>query len=300
MTTRVRVRLIGGNAELGRIPSSDVARLLLGIERALARAAGHVTGRTVKPTGRWESVVEAAVKLRLVGLQRGSLVAVLEVPEPAKVVDSLIDLADIEHLGELALDRAMRTASGKSKDPDVAAIFADWADELGIGYRYDAVEIRRREGTKWHVARIDEGRRAQLANVASSRLVTRGQVVGRLTEADFETGTAKLRLASGRIPVQFEPEHADDVQSALRQQARVAGSAVVDPETNQVASIRITEIRPARQLETGLTPGDYLDPRTIQEKALSQGITGPQDLRELVDEDATEAEIAAVMVDEDE
>jgi len=50
MNTVLRVRLTGDDAQLGRVAAGDVARMLLGVERAVARAAGHVIGRQVKPT----------------------------------------------------------------------------------------------------------------------------------------------------------------------------------------------------------------------------------------------------------
>jgi hypothetical protein len=40
MSTVLRVRLTGDDAPLGRVAAGDVARMLLGVERAVARAAG--------------------------------------------------------------------------------------------------------------------------------------------------------------------------------------------------------------------------------------------------------------------
>jgi len=283
------------------VPASDVARLLLGIERALARAAGHVTGRTVKPTGRWELVVQEAVRLRLVGLRRGSVVAVLDVPTSPVVSDGLLELKDIANLGEYALDRALKTANATSSgDRDVAAAFAEWASEMGVGTRYEAIEIRRRQGPKWQVVRIDEKRRERLAAISGGRSQRSDRVVGRLVEADFENSTARLRVPSGRIVVQFQPEHADTIQRALRHQASVVGTAVVDPSTNTVASIKVQEIEAGEQLETGLAPGSFWDNEDIDARALAQGIKGPQRLEDLVDTAASKEEIEAVMAAEDE
>jgi hypothetical protein len=75
----VRVRLVGGQAELGLVAASDVAKLLLGIERAVRLAASGL-GRSPTP-GRWIGLIEQVASFRLVGVERGSVVGVLELPE---------------------------------------------------------------------------------------------------------------------------------------------------------------------------------------------------------------------------
>src|SRR5258708_3641880 len=147
MSRKVRIRLTGGDAELGRVAASDVAELLLGFERAMARASGHVVGKALKKTGRWSKVVEEAVRLRLIDIESGSVVAVLEVPELPPTMGQL-GLA-VETLGELALDRTLAVAAGKKRDPDVAGALAAWADSVGIGTRHDAIElVERRRGVR--------------------------------------------------------------------------------------------------------------------------------------------------------
>jgi hypothetical protein len=76
----VRVRLVGGQAELGLVAASDVAKLLLGIERAVRLAASGILGRSPTP-GRWIGLIEQVASFRLVGVERGSVVGVLELPE---------------------------------------------------------------------------------------------------------------------------------------------------------------------------------------------------------------------------
>jgi len=73
-STVLSVRLTGDDAQLGRVAAGDVARMLLGIERAVARAAGHVIGRQVKPTGRRGRAIEETTRFRLLSIERGSIV----------------------------------------------------------------------------------------------------------------------------------------------------------------------------------------------------------------------------------
>ena len=47
--------------------------MLLGIERVVARASGHVIGRQVRPTGRWGVLIESAVRFRLIALEERSV-----------------------------------------------------------------------------------------------------------------------------------------------------------------------------------------------------------------------------------
>lgn len=100
MSTVLRVRLTGDDTQLGRVAAGDVARMLLGIERAVARAAGHVIGRQVKSTGRRGRAIEET-RFRLLSIERGSVVGVLELPEQAANADTLD--VDVPSLGPLAL-----------------------------------------------------------------------------------------------------------------------------------------------------------------------------------------------------
>lgn len=80
MAEMVRLTLEGPDAEPARIPASDVVRLLADFERAVARAAETRMRRQAR-TGRRGGAVEAATRLVFRRIDRGSLVAELEVPE---------------------------------------------------------------------------------------------------------------------------------------------------------------------------------------------------------------------------
>src|SRR6266516_5787026 len=100
----VRVRLRGPDAELGRVPAADVGRLLLGIERSAANAAASIVRRRLK-TGRRPAIIEAATRFRLVRLESGSLVGVLEVPDIEEDEDALP--LEAESLGDLAVAKTI-------------------------------------------------------------------------------------------------------------------------------------------------------------------------------------------------
>jgi hypothetical protein len=122
MTTVLRVSLTGRDAELGKVAAADFARLLIGVERVVARAAGHVIGRQVKPTGRRGRTIEHATHFRLLAVETGSVVGVLELAD-APEDDETLDL-EAAGLGELALDAALATITApEPAQLDVAEAF---------------------------------------------------------------------------------------------------------------------------------------------------------------------------------
>jgi len=298
MTTVLRVSLTGRDAELGRVAAADFARLLIGVERVVARAAGHVIGRQVKPTGRRGRTIEDAAHFRLLAVEAGSVVGVLELADAPEDEDTL-DF-DAAGLGELALDAALATITApKPAQLDVAEAFVRLADEIGLGSRFAAVvfdatrESPRREQ---HVV-FDHPARERLAGAVDTRIEPRDDsLVGVLFEADFESETALLRSGGGqRIAVRFGPELADDVQEALRHQAQFGGEVAYDPKTMSARSVKLNKILWGAQLTLGLDPGDFWSARSLHELAAEQGIGPVDDITALRDEDASPEEIDRLM-----
>ena len=79
--TELRVELSGEDARFGTVAAADVAVLIMGVERALSRAASVKLGRPKMTTGRYEQVIAQSVRLRLRALEEGSIVPVFEIPE---------------------------------------------------------------------------------------------------------------------------------------------------------------------------------------------------------------------------
>lgn len=291
----LRVRLEGEEAELGRVSASDFARLLLGTQSAIQRAAGHVIGRALRETGRPGKVIEDSTRLRLVGIERGSVVAVLEAPRQADP-DSL-ELADRD-LGELAIDRAISTAAGDEDDlPDVADAFVRIADEVGVGRRYDAIVFEHPEGGQTRSVRIDPASVERLIAVARRPPTPKEDTVtGVLVEADFESFTARLRGPGGsRTQVQFPPELADEIKQALREPARLRGEVSYDPKTAEARSVELRQIVHGDQLALDLDPGEFWTTRPVGEIAEEMGIAPIDDVEALRDSHATEDEVDQIL-----
>src|SRR5215210_4054718 len=164
MSTVLRVRLMGEDAELGRVAAGDVARMLLGVERAVARAAGHLIGRQVKPTGRRSRTIEETARFRLLGVERGSVVGILQLPEETSDAETL-DL-DVPSLGDLAVESALATAAGEeTEELDVAEAFVRLADDVGVGTRFAAVMLEEERPAGRRSVKLDRPARDRLFTV---------------------------------------------------------------------------------------------------------------------------------------
>lgn len=273
MSGVLRVRLSGGDARLGAVPASDVAKLLLGVEAAVARATGDVLGRRVKSTGRWESAIAASVRFRLVSIEEGSVVSVLELPDGEMDPDSF-DF-DGSTLGEMGLVAALKTATGDAADADVAAAFVKMVDQIGVGTRYDAVTFDAQVPEAPAEVTLDVPARERLKNVAAKTPpdLRPDTLVGVLVEADFEKFSARLRAPDGRsVAVNFDEDLADDIQEVLRSPAELVGEIGHDPETSRAVKVELRAITRAEQLAMHLEPGEFWEDVTIGDLRLQHGI----------------------------
>lgn len=237
MSTVLRVRLTGDDAQLGRVAAGDVARMLLGIERAVARAAGHVIGRQVKSTGRRGRAIEETTRFRLLSIERGSVVGVLELPEQAAN-------ADVPSLGQLALESALATAAGEETEQvDVAEAFVRLVDDVGVGSRFQSLTLEEEGPAGRKMVTLDRPARDRLFEIVSAAPSARDDsLVGVLVEA---ASRAILRV--------YEPPAASASRSALRPSSptgfrkacggsRSSGEVSYDPKTLEARSVNLRSI----------------------------------------------------------
>jgi hypothetical protein len=264
----LRVILHGDDAALGRVRASDIATVITGVERAMARGCGHVLGRRVKTTGRWGVLIEEAVDLRLVGFEEGSLVHVFEIPSPIAPPDSL-QLGG-SSLGDLGAQIALSALGASAVDyPDVAGVWLQVADDVGIGTRYDDLELIQQVGDGERTAILDRGRRQEIEETLRDLPtfeLRRDLVVGVLVEADFEAMTARLRTPSGdRVQVSFEPALSDDIQLALRHSASLVGEIRFSTDTATAVSVHVRSITAPQQLDFALAPPRFAQHLSLRE-----------------------------------
>jgi hypothetical protein len=301
--SELRIELKGEDAYLGKVPASDVARLLMGVDRALARAATVVLGRPKTRSGRYKAVVEESSRLRLRAIEGGSVIPVLEVGEDGEHVGAL-DI-DVASLGESAVDLLLDTADATRPDPHrdhvVAQALLDLGDSLHIGERYDALtfEYRHRTASQPRRVRLDASVRSRLREVVVDvpPSVRDDTVVGTLVEADFESWTARLRgPMQAAVTVNFDEELADAIQEALRQPAAFEGEVAYDADTFNARSVKLRRVTTGRQTSLlDFDPDEFWHERSLTELAAEQGTGRPLDPEQLFNTDASEEDREAFM-----
>jgi hypothetical protein len=301
--SELRIKLEGDTARLGQVPAADVAQLILSFERALAQAAAVVLGKPKTTTGRYKAVIEQAAALRLVAIEEGSVVPVLELPDHVPLADKDELDFDVATLGHSALDTVLDVAAndaGKPVHPLVAKAVLEMTERLHIGTRYEAMTlIEAPNGSRaGRQARVDGAARERLHRCVAEAesLATRAEdLTGVLFEADFEKRTARLRTATqGVVEVSFEPEHDDAIHTALRQSSTVRGEVIYDPHTHAAKTVHLQEVvRGIEQLV--LDPGVFWRAASFAELAAEQGAGAPIDPASLEDDQASEQEREAFM-----
>lgn len=298
--SELRVQLTGEEAELGKVPAADVARLILGVERAMARAASVVLGRPKTTSGRYDDVIHRAVHLRLVAVEEGSVVPVFELPEVAGDEEPMLDV-DVASLGESALAKVLDAVDPQEQPhPVVATALLELADDLHVGDRYEAVNFKStRQGRPWRAVCVDRETRSRLRAYVESvpgRRVRPDAVLGVLVEADFEKRSARLRTPTEpAVEVNFTDELDDDIHAALRQRASFRGEVVYDPKTNTARSVVLRKIVRGEQLILGLDSQEYWLERSFDDLARQQGSGQPADVEALYDAEASDEERDAFM-----
>ena len=295
----IRIQLEGPDAEPGRIPVADVARLLQGFERALGRAAEARLRRQAR-TGRRGGAVEASTRLIFRRIERGSLIAEVELPE---VGDEGALALDDARLGELASADVLDLI----EDPDVAGdlwvvdALVALGDELGIGTRYSCltVESRPDEGSPGRRATMSEETRRRL-NARRVEAAERGarddRVVGTLVEVDFERHRAQVLTGDRRrVTVVFDEAQADEIQRWLRRQGELEGRIEYDPRTGLALSIDLQRIVRPEQLRALIGSEDFWRHRGVDGLIEEQGVHPISDLDTLVDTEATDEELSAFL-----
>jgi len=102
-------------------------------------------------------------RFRLLDIEHGSIVGVLELPEEAARADTL-DI-DVPSLGELALATA---AAEETEQVDVAAAFVQLVDDVGVGPRFQALTLQAEGPTERMIVTLDRPARDRLFEIVSA------------------------------------------------------------------------------------------------------------------------------------
>ena len=294
----MRAVLEGDEAEPGRISALDVARLVLGVQTALRRAAHVVLGRPrTATTGRYEAAIEEATKLRFLRVEHGSFAGVLSLPGLPDEPPTLdLDVA-LQDLGYRAFQRLLDVLQNTPENMDqrLAQAIAQLAEDLNVGgrTRWIRLESLAHGDRAERSAVITEQTRRRMRAVAARHERRPDMLYGRLMEADFENRTARLRQTTGEaVSITFGPELDNEIQVALRVTNAFVGEVSYDRTTGRAARVSLRAVvAPAEQLE--LSGVQFHQHRTVTELAAEQGVRGPQDLSLLRSRSVDQDELAA-------
>jgi hypothetical protein len=226
------------------VRASDVARLIIGLESAVAAAAYAALGTPRRgSTGRHRAAIEAASRLRFQSVEPGSVVAVLRLPRLAEVTDDTFDV-EVDDLAGAALDRLVASFAQPDDQVDtgIAKALADLGYELGIGERHDELLLSSdRYAAQGH---LDASARERMRRLADAPLGRQPDVIlGTLHEADFDRRTARLHAATGEtVTVEFTADLDDQIQEALRAPAAFEGIVSFDPTTSLARRVEVRRI----------------------------------------------------------
>ena len=268
----LRATLRGRDAALGVVRASDVARLITGLESAVAAAAYAALGRPRRgSTGRHRAAIEAASRLRFQNIESGSVVAVLRLPQLAEVTDATFEV-EVDDLAGAAFDHLVAAFAQPDDhvDTGIARALADLGQELGIGERHDELVLTsvRTSGE----GRLDVSAKERMRRLADAPLGHQSDVlVGTLHAADFDRHTARLHTATGEtVTVDFPAELADEIQEALREQAAFEGIITFDPNTATVKRVGLRRISAPEPLP--FDSSAFWEKTSVAELAHAQGV----------------------------
>jgi len=297
----IRAALEGDEAEPGRVAAADVARLVLGLQTTLRRAAFSILGRFPRAItgGRYEAAIEDATRLKFVAVEPGSFVSVLALPEVADGDNTLAVDVSLQDLGYRSFHRLLDVldlSTGTAVEPTLASAVAQLAEDVNVGGRTSRIRLE----SMAHADRlerrgvIDRDTRRRMQDIAASpRQQKSDMLYGRLMEADFERHTARLRLGTGEaVVVTFGEDLADDIQRVLREPNMFSGEVSYDASSGQATRVLVRAVAPpAPQL--AIPVEQFREHRTVAELAEEQGIHAPQNLAALRSREIDDGELAA-------
>ena len=210
--SHIAVRFQGPIVEREGVPLDDLVGVLTHFQRALVRQIEAIAGRASKP-GRIPDAIRSAGSLVLTGTSRGSLVAELELAEPAA--------GALPDFGAQALDQVLEGMERPQHLlPAVRREILLLQESLREGL--DSVEFS--GGTSQRRSVISRQSPLDVETIDIMPTPPRMHLSGRILVVDWKDGTAELHTPQGMTRLAFDESLAD----VLRDQLSV--SSVSDDE----------------------------------------------------------------------
>jgi len=276
------VRLTGAATDQGRVALRDLVELGRHVQLCVERVGRVLVGQShSQRPGRKPKEVKAECTLDVVGFEKGSVVLKLDVRRQGQ------DKLEGMHLGEEAVQTLVAgmhalgnggTARPVGYDAGVLHSVRDVGHILRDGIETIEFETGKRKATRQLRHTYDRSFQERVVRRIREP-ITNGRVVeGRLLMADFKLSARRCRVhpPSGRaVDCTFGEDIMDTVQEFLRRNVRVTGEAQIEPETDQIKSLAISDIEPVTEGEEGfqdITAEDFWQEKSVDQLAEEQGV----------------------------
>jgi hypothetical protein len=266
--------------EPGKIAVRDLARLSELVQRGLERTARVLSGQPGSSPGRLPRTIDDATRLVFTGIDRGSAVLQLELPEPADAgapsPEGTLFEPPARDLGFRAMDTFVRGLRGIELAPDAATVpdgwdssvmevareLADLAEERDFSLTFDA----RPPNLAASIARITPQSAPSLRH-RRSVVRRRRSARGLLVAVDLGTGRVDVQeAAGGRVSCHYEEALETVVKQHLGAVVIASGEEDFDEVLGKHGRLELESLQGASE-QMGVEDTFWLNPSATEQAA---------------------------------
>lgn len=254
----MRITVEGERVAPGKLPLRDLRRLGELAQQGIERTARVLIGEPGSAPGPLPETIREATELLLVGVERGSAVAVIELNPPweSETEDDRLMPLPARDLGLRAMDRFVDglhqlEVSDQGRVPEgwdasvveIAEKLAETASERRLRVTFKA----KAPTTQERVAHIEPDA-SERFRVRHATVRRRRTAQGELVAIDLEKGRLDLKGARGpRVHCQFGPELLDQARHLVGEAVLVSGEEEIDLASNRPGRLEVDTLKLSSQ-----------------------------------------------------
>jgi|SRR5437588_1211318 len=243
----LQLKVDGPGIRKGRVPVPELVRICREAQDAINRQAEALRKRKTYHPGPVGHSIQEECTLELIGIHGNSPTTLdFDLRKPQRA------LAFSEEFGEKAIRQIIAGLRKRTDgvDPGVLLRMYTMSEVITpkLISRIEWIAPSRNGHDGKASAAITKAVRNRLAKQLSTPRKTLVEVAGVLDMADFKPEDFRCRIDTpigASVDCTFDPLKADDVQRLLRKNVRVKGEGTINPYTDKVAVLHISEITPA-------------------------------------------------------
>ena len=290
----MRIAVEGERIAPGKLPLRDLRRIGELAQQGIERTARILMGDPGAAPGPLPDAVREATELLLVGIERGSAVALIELkpPEEQEGSDDRLLPLPVRDLGLRAMDRfvdglhQLEVSEGglipegwDTSVVEVAQKLAEAAAERRLRVTFKA----KGPATPERIAHIDP-EATERFRVRHATVRRRRTAQGELVAIDLEKGRLDLKGSRGpRVQCHFGLELLDQARHLVGETVLVSGEEEVDLASNRPGRVEVDTLKLSTQQV--LPDEAFWLNRTAAEQAAEQGVRPLTDVAEFASED---------------